>query len=66
LCFVGEKAKWFSFCGKQFVSSSKVKHEVLSDPEIPPIDLYSSIQNRYSKNTCISILLEALITIAKR
>ena len=68
LCTVGGNPKWFSLFGKQYGGSSKkIKIELLYDPAIPLLGIYSKeLKAESQRDICTPMFKAALFTIAQR
>ena len=62
---VGGNVNWYRHYGEQYGGSLKtLKIELQYDPEIPLLGIYPE-KTLIQKDTCISIFIAALFTIAK-
>ena len=61
---IGGKVNWYSFYGEAWTFFKKLKIELPYDPVIPLLGIYPE-KTVTQKDTCISMLIAALFTIAK-
>ena len=62
---VGENVNWYSNYGKQYeISSENKKIEFPYDPAIPLLDIYMD-KAIIQKDTCTTVFIAALFTVAK-
>ena len=61
----GGIASWYNHSGNQFGGSRKLGIILPEDPAIPLLGIYPEDSPEYNKDTCSTILIEALFIIAR-